>query len=277
MPRGHVIPDGRAVAALRGRAGLPQWELARQSGYGLRTISKIEACRPTRAETLEAVATVLSRHLKRQVERDELLAGPTPCAEHASGGSGPLVRENLKLLDLTGCSSGSLPSGVLTDHWRFTRLAGLEELSFHYATTGLRLEGRCLSHSPQARWDRTAGPGTAVPTGRHLGVCGTLCVSLTADAPGECEIQNRVEYGDGFLGGAQEWFHTHIVYPTRSLSVVIHFPSDRPCQVARTSWSPHPAAAERLSEPPILAGGGLLFWRLDEPVLGATYRIEWSW
>jgi len=278
MPRGHVIPDGRAVAALRGRAGLPQWELARQSGYGLRTISKIEACRPTRAETLEAVATVLSRHLKRPVNPGELLAAPTPGAEQAGAGPGPLVRENLKLLDLTGCSSGPPPSGVLTDHWRFARLAGLEELSFHYATTGSRLEGRSLSHPARARWGLTGGPGTAVPAGRHLGVCGTLCVPLTAeDAPGGCEVQNRVEYGDGFLGRTQEWFHTHVVYPSRSLSLVIRFPPGRPCRAGRTSWSPHPAAAERPTEPPILAAGGLLFWRLDEPALGATYRIEWSW
>src|SRR5580704_18597110 len=67
MPRGHVFPDFRWIAHLRGEAGLTQDEVALRSGYGRRTISKIENGKPTTAPTLSAIATVLARSLGREV------------------------------------------------------------------------------------------------------------------------------------------------------------------------------------------------------------------
>src|SRR5262245_42515662 len=98
MPRGNVTPDGRRLAALRGEAGLTQQEMALQARFGLRTISKIEAGRPTSAATLDALATVLARRLGRPVRLDELM-------HHGGAGSGPgetglAVAERVKVLDL---------------------------------------------------------------------------------------------------------------------------------------------------------------------------------
>ena len=76
MPRGHVLPDGDRIATLRGEADLTQWQLASESGYGLRTIGKIEDGQPTGASTLSAVATVLSRRLKRPVGMGDLIRRP---------------------------------------------------------------------------------------------------------------------------------------------------------------------------------------------------------
>jgi DNA-binding XRE family transcriptional regulator len=61
------------VAKLRGEADLTQGQLAELAGFGLRTISKIEAGRPTGAATLSAIATVLGRRLERRVEVGDLL------------------------------------------------------------------------------------------------------------------------------------------------------------------------------------------------------------
>jgi transcriptional regulator with XRE-family HTH domain len=88
MPRAHVLPDGRQIFQLRGEADLTQADLARESGYGLRTIGKIEASQPTRACTLAAVATVLGRRLHRAIvladliRRDDIYPPPAPKAGH---------------------------------------------------------------------------------------------------------------------------------------------------------------------------------------------------
>ena len=101
MPRGHVVPDGKAVSTLRGEAGLTQDELAERSGYGLRTISNIESGRRTTAPTLAAVATVLGDCLRRPVEMLDLLqrALESDNARPPSDGQ-LLVGENIRLLDL---------------------------------------------------------------------------------------------------------------------------------------------------------------------------------
>src|SRR5262249_13770568 len=103
MPRGHVMPDGGKVARLRGEAGLTQVDLAELAGFGLRTIGKIEGGRRTVATTLAAVATVLGHKLQRRVALGDLLlqAGGVPEGTAlAAGPPGPVVAENVKVLDL---------------------------------------------------------------------------------------------------------------------------------------------------------------------------------
>ena len=107
MPRGHVISDGRKVAALRGEADLTQWQLAKEAGYGLRTIGKIENGQPTGAGTLAAVATVLSRRLKRPVELGDLMQHTNGTALLPHGAEPRMVEEAVKFLDLTALASGA--------------------------------------------------------------------------------------------------------------------------------------------------------------------------
>ena len=76
MPRGHVFPDFRWIAHLRGEAGLTQDDMAMRSGFGRRTISKIENGKPTTAPTLVAIASVLSRSLGRDVTLTDLISAP---------------------------------------------------------------------------------------------------------------------------------------------------------------------------------------------------------
>jgi transcriptional regulator with XRE-family HTH domain len=73
MPRANVLPDGVRVTQLRTEAALTQVDLAQQTGYGLRTIGKIESGAPTRASTLAAVAEVLARRLGRPLGLADLV------------------------------------------------------------------------------------------------------------------------------------------------------------------------------------------------------------
>src|ERR1700722_713711 len=123
MPRGLVVPDPEQITRLRSEAGLTQSELAEHSGYALRTISKIEAGRPTNAATLTAVAGALSRKLRRGVALGDLmLHRPDAPGEAVSGRADPNVAEHVKVLDLRPWrpASGTSPSGVvLHDLLRF--------------------------------------------------------------------------------------------------------------------------------------------------------------
>src|SRR5262249_10978442 len=149
-----VIPNGQQISQLRGEADLTQWQLAQESGYGLRTIGKIEDGQPTGAGTLAAVATVLSRRLKRSIGLSDLIRrlGEGDCCQCHAAQPPCLVQEGLKLLDFSCWRPAPLESRVLlSDIYRFRRVAGeLGTLQFHYATAGPSIEGRCLSHADNA-------------------------------------------------------------------------------------------------------------------------------
>ena len=163
MPRGHVLPDGLRIAALRGQADLTQQELASRSGYGLRTIGKIETGWPTSAATLAAIAEVLAEALRRPLELADLLRSierdrnPPPLPV----GANLVVSDHIKLLELGLASSPacrrneSTPGhhAVLFDTVRLRYIAdGLDSLRFRYATNGGSVQGKSLSHSQRARW-----------------------------------------------------------------------------------------------------------------------------
>src|SRR6185437_9516977 len=108
MPRGHVLPDGASIAALRGEAGLTQDELAQRAGYGLRTIGNVEGGRPTTATTLAAIATVLGDGLGRPVPLADVLRR-RDFERHTDGAAGGVAfRENIKLLELPVSSAKSM-------------------------------------------------------------------------------------------------------------------------------------------------------------------------
>lgn len=56
-----VIPNGKWIAKLRKSCGLTQLELAKESGYAIRTIGKIEQGGSIRYSSLVSIATALNR------------------------------------------------------------------------------------------------------------------------------------------------------------------------------------------------------------------------
>jgi len=286
MPRAHVIANGRKVTVLRGEAGLTQADLAAQAGFGLRTIGKLENGQPTSALTLSAVATVLSRKLNRMLSLGDLLLRPAETGQVDSPGlrrglTGSenefLIAEQIKVLDLRRWRSDRENPVELIDHHRFQRLpVGVREISFHYGTTGTALRGKCLSHPDRYEW------APVTPNGRYprLNLACVLRLRLAgASGPAGCDIQNTIEYLDGFGGADREWFQAPITYPTESLTLLLLFPDRKPFQTMRG------LSQRRSSEPfrtlhqhPIeMQGGRLACWRISEPRVGEMYRIEWEW
>lgn len=278
MPRAHVLPDGRQIAELRGEADLTQWQLAAEAGYGLRTIGKIEDGQPTGAGTLSAVATVLARRLKRPIGLTDLIRRPNGdggCCLCRPAAPPAVVAEGLKLLDLTAWRPG--PGGdrvVLNDLYRFRATAGVGALHFHYATAGPRADGRCLSHA-NSQWRPVEW---SAADERHLHAAYQMCVRLDRHEGGPA-VHNRIEYVDAFSGPEREWFHTHVVFPTESLTLLALFPDGKRCREVRGLVKRHPAAAfeTAVEGPVVLMDGRVAFWHLVAPEQGGTYQLEWQW
>jgi transcriptional regulator with XRE-family HTH domain len=277
------------VAKLRGEADLTQYQLAELTGFGLRTISKIEAGRPTGAATLSAIATVLGRRLERRVEVSDLL----PRQEARVGTSVPgytcppsgagalLVAETIKVLDIQHWAADGENRAVLHDHLRFRSLpAEQREVTCHYATTGTRLEGRCLSHPRQYAWRRLTECHSATEDASRYKECYALSITLEGVAADEgCEIQNQVEFINGFSGKEIEWFHSPVVFPTEWLTMLLRFPDDKPFRAIKGMSRLHPATAYLLTrEQPIgIPEGKLAYWRIGSPQMGEVYQLEWRW
>lgn len=288
MPRGHVLPDGDRIAGLRGEADLTQWQLASESGYGLRTIGKIEDGQPTGASTLSAVATVLARRLKRPVGLGDLIRRPegegTGCT--TCGGHLPcVVRQGVKLLDLTGWLPASRNGQavesrvVLDDQYHFRRVASsVRTLQFYYATPGPRMCGKSLTHPEEFQWQALERGETRSGGESHLNIAYRMRLKLEKGGE-DIEVHNRLEYVNAFTDERREWFHTHVVLPTEALTIVALFPEEKRCRFARGVSKMHPAEPLDTTEeqPVVLSSGRLALWSLTAPQQGGTYQLEWQW
>lgn len=274
MPRGNVTADGRKVARLRGEAALTQADLAALAGFGLRTICKLESGQATTGLTLSAVATVLSRKLNRPITLADLLQKPP---EPSRSEPTLLVAEQIKVLDLRRWQSSREHPVELTDHHRFRRIPeDLTEIAFHYGTTGTLLRGRCLSHPDRYEWL----PATANGHFPRLNVGCVLRLRLASPpGPAGCDVQNTIEYLDGFRGETREWFEANITNPTQCLSLLMLFPEEKPFRSMRGLYQPRPGAPlHTVPEQPVrLQQGRLASWHVSAPRVGEIYRVEWEW
>jgi hypothetical protein len=284
MPRGHVLPDGERIAALRGEADLTQWQLAGEAGYGLRTIGKIEDGQPTGAGTLSAVATVLSRRLKRSVSLGDLIRRPGEgaCCECCAAQAPCIVQEGVKSLDLrawhpvSGNGNGTESRAVLNDHYRFRRVApDLASFQFHYTSDGPRIEGTCLSHPEGYEWQLVE---SKTKEGLQANIAYRMRVQREKEDGGQ-EVHNQITYLNAFRDGRCEWFRTHVVFPTEALSVLALFPEVKRCRSVRGVIRRHPAEPfqETREVPLLFQSGEIVFWRLTTPQQGDTYQLEWEW
>jgi transcriptional regulator with XRE-family HTH domain len=278
MPRAHVVPDGNKLAALRGEADLTQLELARQAGYGLRTIGKIENGQPTGARTLAAAATVLSRRLGRAVTLADLTKRPNGAANGArtmTEDATRLVQEMVRFLDLSDLAAQRPSTGLsragralLVDHFRLRGLPA-RHLCFPYSSLGEQTYGECLSHPGQCHWqeaDELPAWNGKPRRGYRLRV--EVAPAALAHVPVIC---NGVEYLGAFGGESGDVLEVPVLWPTEDLTIMVLFPPARRCRSARGRPDGTP------TQPVIMPGGKLLHWRISAPPAGTTYRLEWEW
>jgi transcriptional regulator with XRE-family HTH domain len=279
MPRAHVVPDGGKLAALRGEADLTQLELARQAGYGLRTIGKIENGQPTGARTLSAAATVLSRRLGRAISLMDLMKRPNGAASKAAATTSAdgLVQDMVCFLDLSDLLTPRGSNGLahehralLVDQYRFRRFPVQRSVvCFPYMGMGGRAYGECLSHPGQGHWQEAADLGASNGKPRR-GYRMEVDISSAPAAHAET-ISNGIEYVGAFAGESGDALEVPVVWPTEGLTVLVLFPRGQRCRSARGRPDGAP------TQPLIMPGGKLASWRINSPPVGTTYRLEWEW
>jgi transcriptional regulator with XRE-family HTH domain len=284
MPRGHVLPDGASVAALRGEAGLTQDELAERAGYGLRTIGNVEGGRRTTAATLTAVATVLSTCLGRPVHLSDLLVRRR---EEPGDSDGVIIQQNIKLLELPAIRSGvdkmrshTASTAVLTDTIYIRQVpANAGELLFYYPAAAI--DGRSLSHKRHAEWISTVSRRVNGVNGdAHVpqNLLRALRLEVSAAPREGMVVQNQVEFASSFDRSHEKMLQSHVAYTTDSLTMLVRFPEQEPFRTLHGMWRQRDGGPllPTADKPLDIAGGSLAYWHISAPRSGATYQLNWT-
>lgn len=201
--------------------------------------------------------------------------------DERNDGSDFACDEVLKLWDfrnLSGKRDGNV--AVLDDYCQIKKLGDVQDVRFHYATSGDILEPTCLTHPETSHWDKFPEPSHS--GGNHHKLCNEyrLTVDLGELADGQSvPLITQLRYQNAFdPTSSEQWLETHIDRPTGRLGVMIVLPESMRCgrasaeeQVGRSEWAVLP------QKPAVLQNGTVIYWSFDNPKLSARYQIKWTW
>ncbi len=205
-------------------------------------------------------------------------------------GQSYLSLETVKIIDLRGrvqlpeSEKQTNPASRVTesDLYRIKKLNRHgNQLVFYYNTTGYGTEGGSLSH-PGAEIQEVTNEEESLGKDPHLVKRYRIDIDTTDLGVGAHDmVRNRVTFINAFQGDSTEWFHTHIDFPTMSLTFVLLFPQDKPCTDLRGFRRVGRGEKEPVlpydSAPRIFRGGEVGYWKVESPNLGAEYQLEWDW
>ena len=168
---------------------------------------------------------------------------------------------------------------LLEEHYKLRKLADESVMKFPYATNGYGMNGSCVSHGAPLvdKTDEVAESGED----KHLRKQYEIELDVRGVAKNEiiC-VHHAVTYINAFEGATEEWFHTHVNVPTRSLTIILLFPKAQPClKVTGTEKIGKSKAREvdRERLPIRVEGGDFVYWRIPNPLTGAGYKLSWEW
>jgi len=214
---------------------------------------------------------------------------PGDIPEHELKGAGFLSEETVKILDMRNQKPAPLehkltiPTNcvVLIDHYKLKKLSDEPVIKFPYATSGYGMEGSCLTH-PNAEWfDRSNDP-TEAGEDKHLRKQYEIELDVKEVAKGEIiYVHNAITYINAFEEKDKEWFHTHVNIPTKSLTIILLFPPTQHCEkikgLEQVGRNMSKVVDKRSGLPIIVDQGKMVYWRIPQPRLGASYKLEWEW
>jgi hypothetical protein len=212
---------------------------------------------------------------------------PGDIPKHELKGQAFSSEETVKILDMRNQSpvvEGQAHENrvVLIDHYKLRKLGSEPEVVFKYATTGRGMEGSCVSHYMMQKWIDKTENSVKLGDDKHLKK--RYEIHLNVREVGKDQIiyvHNAVTYFNAFDGQDREWFHTHVNFPTKSLTIILLFPDAQRCN-AITGYEEVGKNEAREIDPekglPIIVDDGkLAYWRIPNPLFGAEYQLEWEW
>lgn len=214
---------------------------------------------------------------------------PGDIPEHELKGAAFLSEETVKILDMRNQKPAppelklTVPANrvVLIDHYKLKKLSEKPVIKFPYATTGYGMEGSCLTH-PDAEWFNRSDDPEEAGEDKHLRKQYEIELDVKEVAKGEIiYVHNAVTYINAFEGPDKEWFHTHVNIPTKSLTIILLFPRTQRCFKIKGFEHVGRNKSETVDKgrglPIIVDHGEMVYWRIPQPRLGASYKLEWEW
>jgi hypothetical protein len=195
--------------------------------------------------------------------------------------------ESVKILDMrnqTPVDEGKPHENrvVLIDHYKLRKLGTDSDVVFNYATSGLGMEGLCMTPQLNYEWkDTTEDPGE-LGKDKHLKKSYEIHLKVGDIAKNQIiYVHNAVTYFNAFDRKDKEYFHTHVNFPTLSLTVILLFPEGQPCKdisgFEAVGKNKNRVVDREKGTPVILDYGKLVYWRIANPLFGAEYQLEWLW
>jgi len=124
------------------------------------------------------------------------------------------AEETVKILDMR--NQKPIPEGseathenhvVLIDHYKLRKLGSEPEVKFQYATTGLGMEGSCVSHYLTQKWIDKTGASVRAGDDKHLKKQYEICLNVREIAKGQIiYVHNAVTYRNAFEGKKKNGF-----------------------------------------------------------------------
>lgn len=199
--------------------------------------------------------------------------------------------ETVKILDLRNqkpvspeCEDKSSPNRVvLIDHYKLRKLADESEVVFKYATLGSGMEGSCVSQYLTHKWIDKTAEAMHLGDDKHLKKQYEIHLNVKEVAKNAIiYVHNAVTYIHAFDGREKEWFHSHINFPTKSLTIILLFPEAQRCQGIKGFEEVGKNERREIDDkergtPIIVDDGKLAYWRIPNPLFGGEYQLEWEW
>jgi hypothetical protein len=166
---------------------------------------------------------------------------------------------------------------------RYTLLRKLSSsrdyVDFEFGTTGVKVSPRCLTHEYQLR--KLTGPhshGKAKLRETWQVRVDVRNVRVNEDFL----VINEVTYWNAFSGEDQDWVGMPVEEKTDLIAMILLFPEKKPFKGYDLFYSPHHASQtlKPFRDPSVVIPAEnhqVLLWRIDKPVTGRQYQIDWTW
>ena len=212
---------------------------------------------------------------------------PGDIPKHELKGQAFASEETVKVLDMRNQTPISAADAhenrvVLIDHYKLRKLTTEPKVTFKYATTGRGMEGSCVSHYMTQKWIDKTPAAVRMGDDKHLKKQYEIELNVREMAKDQIiYVHNAVTYFNAFDGAEKEWFHTHVNFPTKSLTIILLFPDAQRCK-SITGFEQVGKNEAREVDPekgvPIIVDDGkLVYWRIPNPLFGGEYQLEWEW
>ena len=154
----------------------------------------------------------------------------------------------------------------------------LEFVDFEFATTGVDVHARSLTHPAEIR----KITGSHFHGDRELDVTYQIRTDISdIEVNEEFLVINEASYFNAFSGETSEWASLSVSEVTEEIGMIVLLPEDKPIKTYQLYSYPHDSRARTEFRDPsvhfVSPNQQVLVWKVENPEVGLAYEIEWTW